>query len=276
MSELLPQFYATVISTLRDVTPIALVVIIFQTLVLRRRLPDAGTLALGFSCVLLGLVFFLMGLETALFPLGRTMAEQLVAPELLASVSNSAEPLVGHWREYYWLYLFAFAIGASAVIVEPAVIAVTMKASELSAGAINATALRIVIALGVGIGVALGTFRIVTGISLPLFIGAAYALVVLQTFFTPRKMIQLAYDSGGVSTSTVTVPIVVALGLGLAANIPDRSPLIDGFGMIAFAVLFPIISVMTYAQLADWWNRRVKRKSNRNDSRHNSHKNGEK
>lgn len=146
MSELLPQFYATVISTLRDVAPIALVVIIFQTLVLRRRLPDAGTLALGFSCVLLGLVFFLMGLETALFTLGRTMAEKLVASEFLAHVSNSAEPLVEHWREYYWLYLFAFAIGASAVIVEPAVIAVTMKASELSAGAINATALRIVIA----------------------------------------------------------------------------------------------------------------------------------
>ncbi|MDO8907268.1 MAG: DUF1538 domain-containing protein [Pseudohongiella sp.] len=259
MSELLQSFLGTTLSTLRDVAPIALVVIVFQLFVLRRRLPDAGTLVLGFGCVLLGLVFFLMGLETALFPLGRTMAEQLVAPEFLASINNSAEPLVGHWREYYWLYLFAFAIGTSAVIVEPAVIAVAMKASELSAGAINATALRLVIALGVGVGVALGTFRIVSGISLPLFIGAAYAIVVLQTFFTPRKMIPLAYDSGGVSTSTVTVPIVVALGLGLAANIPDRSPLIDGFGMIAFAVLFPIISVMTYAQLAAWWTRRVKR-----------------
>lgn len=259
MSELLATFSGTVMSTMRDIAPIAIVVIIFQLLVLRRRLPNIGTLIFGFSCVMLGLVFFLMGLESALFPLGRTMAEQLVAPEFLPSISQGAEPLTRHWQEYYWLYLFAFAIGTSAVIVEPAVIAVTMKASELSAGAINATALRIVIALGVGVGVALGTFRIVSGISLPLFIGAAYALVVIQTFFTPRKMIPLAYDSGGVSTSTVTVPIVVALGLGLAANIPDRSPLIDGFGMIAFAVLFPIISVMTYAQLAAWWAHRARR-----------------
>lgn len=259
MSELLATFSGTVMSTMRDIAPIAIVVIIFQVLVLRRRLPNIGTLIVGFSCVMLGLVFFLMGLETALFPLGRTMAEQLVAPEFLPSISQGAEPLTRHWQEYYWLYLFALAIGTSAVIVEPAVIAVTMKASELSAGAINATALRIVIALGVGVGVALGTFRIVSGISLPLFIGAAYALVVIQTFFTPRKMIPLAYDSGGVSTSTVTVPIVVALGLGLAANIPDRSPLIDGFGMIAFAVLFPIISVMTYAQLAAWWAHRARR-----------------
>jgi len=259
MNELMATFNSTVFSTLRDIAPIALVVIIFQLLVLRRRLPNIGTLILGFSCVMLGLVFFLMGLETALFPLGRTMAEQLVAPEFLSSINQNAEPVIRHWHEYYWLYLFAFAIGTSAVIVEPAVIAVAMKASELSAGAINATALRIVIALGVGVGVALGTFRIVSGISLPLFIGAAYLLVVVQTFFTPRKMIPLAYDSGGVSTSTVTVPIVVALGLGLAANIPDRSPLIDGFGMIAFAVLFPIISVMSYAQLAAWWARRAER-----------------
>ncbi|MCH8544647.1 MAG: DUF1538 domain-containing protein [Alcanivorax sp.] len=265
MTELLQTFlgtfFTTTLSTLRDVAPIAFVVIIFQLLVLRRRLPEVGTLILGFSCVLLGLVFFLMGLESALFPLGRAMAEQLVAPGFITSISDSAEPLAVHWRDYYWLYLFAFAIGTSAVIVEPAVIAVAMKASELSAGAINATALRIVIAVGVGVGVALGAFRIVSGISLPLFIGAAYALVVVQTFFTPRQMIPLAYDSGGVSTSTVTVPIVVALGLGLAANIPDRSPLIDGFGMIAFAVLFPIISVMTYAQLAAWWVRRTDRKN---------------
>lgn len=259
MTDLLTTFFGTTVSTLRDVAPIALVVILFQLFVLRRRLPHAGTLVLGLICVLLGLVFFLMGLETALFPLGRAMAEQLVAVEFVESLRSGTEPLTLHWRDYYWLYLFAFAIGTSAVIVEPAVIAVAMKASELSAGAINATALRITIAIGVGTGVALGTFRIVSGISLPLFIGAAYAVVVLQTFFTPRKMIPLAYDSGGVSTSTVTVPIVVALGLGLAANIPDRSPLIDGFGMIAFAVLFPIISVMTYAQCAAWWARRIKR-----------------
>jgi hypothetical protein len=258
MSELLASFVGTLLSTLRDVAPIALVVVFFQLFVLRRRLPDLATFVFGFSCVLLGLVLFLMGLESALFPLGRTMAEQLVAPDFLASLDQTADLLTGDWHEYYWLYLFAFAIGSSAVIVEPAVIAVATKASDLSAGAINATALRVVIALGVGVGVALGTFRIVTGISLPLFIGAAYAIVVLQTFFTPRKMIPLAYDSGGVSTSTVTVPIVVALGLGLASNIPGRSPVIDGFGMIAFAVMFPIISVMAYAQLAAWWSHRAK------------------
>jgi len=251
--DLLEHLLETTLSTARDLLPIVLVVFLFQLLVLRRRLPQLGRLLIGLGCVFLGLVFFLMGLELALFPLGRSMATQLVAPEFILGESTSE---VGHWWEYYWLYLFAFAIGASAVIVEPAVIAVALKASDLSAGAINATGLRIAIALGVGVGVALGTFRIITGISLPLFIGAAYAVVVLQTFFTPRTMIPLAYDSGGVSTSTVTVPIVVALGLGLADNIPGRSPLIDGFGMIAFAVLFPIISVMTYAQLAAWRARR--------------------
>lgn len=255
MSEIIEALLDTAAATTRDVLPIVLVILVFQLLVLRRHIPHLGRLLFGFACVFVGLVLFLQGLESALFPIGRSMAEQLTDPYFLGGDTTGEEALA-HWRDYTWLYLFAFAIGCSAVIVEPAVIAVTLKASELSAGTINANALRLVIAIGVGVGVALGTFRIVTGISLPLFIACAYAIVVLQTFFTPRQMIPLAYDSGGVSTSTVTVPIVVALGLGLATSIPGRSPLIDGFGMIAFAVLFPIISVMSYAQIAAWLDRR--------------------
>ena len=249
----LELWLTTTLATLGDVMPIILVVLVFQLLVLRRRLPNPRRICIGLVCIFFGLVFFLLGLDLALFPLGKTMAGQLTSPEFVYGLSGSGELLAGHWYDYYWLYLFAFAIGTAAVIVEPAVIAVTLKAADLSAGTINPTVLRIVIALGVGVGVALGTLRIVTGISLPLFLGVAYLIVVVQTYFAPRQMIPLAYDSGGVSTSTVTVPIVVALGLGLAGNIPERNLLIDGFGMIAFAVLFPIISVMTYAQLADWW-----------------------
>ena len=153
---------------------------------------------------------------------------------------------------YGWVYAFAFAIGFSTTVAEPALIAVAIKAEELSAGAISAVGLRIAVALGVAVGISVGAYRIVVGLPLPWFIMTGYVVVVVQTLFAPKLIVPLAYDSGGVTTSTVTVPLVAALGLGLAESIPGRNPLIDGFGLIAFASLFPMMSVMAYAQASEW------------------------
>jgi hypothetical protein len=164
------------------------------------------------------------------------------------------------WTAYGWVYLFAFLMGFSATIAEPSLIAVAHKAHEASHKAVSSLGLRIAVAIGVAIGITLGTFRIVTGTPLYLYILVGYVVVVIQTIFAPRMIIPLAYDSGGVTTSSVTVPLIAALGLGLASNVPDRSLAMDGFGLIAFASLFPIISVLGYAQLAQWIMRRRSRK----------------
>jgi hypothetical protein len=160
------------------------------------------------------------------------------------------------WISYGWVYLFAFMVGFSTTIAEPSLIAVAHKAEEASKRSISSWGLRLAVAIGVAVGIALGTFRIVTGTPLYLYIMAGYVVVAVQTFMAPKMIIPLAYDSGGVTTSTVTVPLVTALGLGLASNVPGRSPVLDGFGLIAFASLFPIISVLGYAQLAQWNTRR--------------------
>jgi hypothetical protein len=142
-------------------------------------------------------------------------------------------------------------IGFSTTIAEPSLIAVAIKADEVSAGTISQKGLRVTVALGVAFALALGTFRIVTGTSLFIYIMAGYIIVIIQTFFAPKRLIALAYDSGGVTTSTVTVPLVAALGLGLSSAVPGRNPAIDGFGLIAFASLFPIITVLGYAQIME-------------------------
>lgn len=254
--DILDSLFAVFGATLKDVAPIVAVIFGFQYLVIRRPIPHMTRFLTGLGCVILGLTFFLEGLDLALFPLGRAMAQQLTSPELVYGADALASAMTHHWSHYYWVYLFALAIGFSAVLVEPAVLAVALKANEVSGGAIHVTGLRLAIAIGVGVGITLGAFRIVTGGALHTYIMAAYAVVLVQTYFAPKQMIPIAYDSGGVSTSTVTVPLVAALGLGLASSIPGRSPLLDGFGLIAFAVLFPIISVLTYAQLAQAWGRR--------------------
>jgi hypothetical protein len=152
-------------------------------------------------------------------------------------------------------------MGFAATIAEPSLIAVSFKAHEVSRGALNQWSLRLAVALGVGIGIGIGTFRIVTGTPLYIYIIAGYAIVVIQTFFAPREIIPLAYDSGGVTTSSVTVPLITALGLGLSETIPGRNPALDGFGLIAFASVFPIITVMGYAQISRWQAMRVLRKT---------------
>ena len=238
------------IGTTLDVLPIAAIIFGFQFLVIRKPIKNLKTVLIGMVYVLIGITLFLVGLEQALFPLGRLMAEQLTNPAFIQGGQNVAGEL--RWFDYYWVYIFAFAIGMSTTIAEPSLIAVAIKANEVSAGAIGTWGLRMAVALGVAIGIALGTYRIVTGTPLHYYIIAGYIVVVIQTFFAPKMIVPLAYDSGGVTTSTVTVPLVAALGLGLAETVPGRSALIDGFGLIAFASLFPMISVMAYAQFSEY------------------------
>ena len=243
MLDFAADLLGTVTTTVFDVLPILAILVVFQVVVLRRRVQNLRGILAGFLCVLLGLALFLIGLERALFPIGETMARQLTE----AAAGGNAPDAAVNWRDYILVYAFAAAIGFAATIAEPPLIAVALKAEKVSGGAISAWGLRIAVAVGVAVGVSLGCFRIVTGTPLPWYIVAAYVVVILQTFRASRTIIPLAYDSGGVTTSTVTVPVVAALGLGLAANVPGRSPLIDGFGLIAFASVFPIMSVLGYA-----------------------------
>ena len=252
------HFVATLLTMLRDVLPIAAILFGFQALVLRRKIKDPARVAMGMVLVLLGLTLFLEGLEMALFPIGRLMAQQLTAPEFIYDSAGAATGSV-HWLDFLWIYAFAAAIGFATTVAEPALMAVAIKANQVSGGTITVRGLRYAVALGVAVGVAVGAFRIVTGTPLHWFIISGYVVVIIQTIFAPRPIIPLAYDSGGVTTSTVTVPLVAALGLGLAETIPGRSPVLDGFGLIAFASLFPIIAVMAYAQLGDWRAKRLKR-----------------
>lgn len=215
--------------TVRDLAPIAVIIVFFQVVVLRKPFGGGRNLHWGVVWTVVGLWAFMEGLELAIFPLGERLAQDLVAR---GGTSG--------------LILFAFLLGFATTVAEPALIAIALKAHELSAGLVHPLVLRVTVALGVGIGLAVGVARIVLGGSLVLLLVAGYALVVLVTPLAPRQLLPLAYDSGGVTTSTVTVPLVVALGLALAAAIPGRNPLVDGFGLIAFASLFPILTVMGY------------------------------
>ena len=255
--EWITALYEAFLGTLIDVFPIAAILAFFQLVVLRQSIPQLGRVLLGFVYVILGLSLFLVGLEEALFPIGELMATQLTDPAFIAPGRDIAS--LG-WADYYWVYLFAAAIGFSTTIAEPSLIAVANKASTLTGGTINGRGLRIAVAIGVALSIAVGAFRIVTGTPLYLYMIAGYTLVVLQTIYAPRMIIPLAYDSGGVTTSTVTVPLVTALGLGLASTVPGRDPVLDGFGLIALASLFPILSVMSYAQAGAWMAARRKKR----------------
>ena len=248
MVSFIQDFISILIQTVRDVLPILSLIVFFQLVVLRRPIPHLKKMILGGVYVIFGLTFFLLGLEKALFPIGEIMAAQLSDPVF---VSNNGTSEI-FWGSYYWIYIFAAMIGFSTTIAEPSLIAVAIKANEVSAGTISQWGLRITVALGVAFALTLGTFRIVTGTPLHLYILVGYIIVMVQTIFAPKKLIALAYDSGGVTTSTVTVPLVAALGLGLSSAVPGRNPAIDGFGLIAFASLFPVIAVLAYAQIIEW------------------------
>ncbi|MDP3331283.1 MAG: DUF1538 domain-containing protein [Methylococcaceae bacterium] len=252
MSEWLHHFLLILVDTCRDILPIAAIIIGFQLLIIRRPLPHPKRTLIGFIYVLLGVAFFLEGLDLALFPLGKLMATQLTTPEFLGiDITKHAVT----WQANGWVYVFAASIGFATTLAEPSLLAVAIKAEQISGGTINALGLRIAVSIGVAFGIALGAFRIVTGTELYYYIVVGYVIVLIQTLFAPKQIIGLAYDSGGVTTSTVTVPLVTALGLGLASTVPGRNPLLDGFGLIAFASLFPIIAVLSYAQIAHWLNK---------------------
>jgi len=231
------------LDSLRDLAPIVLVVAFFQLVVVRAPLPDLGGILAGAVLVLVGLTLFVRGLEMGLFPLGETMAYRFARKGSVA-----------------WLLLFAFALGFGTTIAEPALIAIADEAAKVAAqdGAIVASdaarssyahGLRLTVALSVGAAVVIGVVRILKGWPIHWFIMAGYCGVVVLTSFAPPEIIGIAYDSGGVTTSTVTVPLVAALGVGLAQSIRGRNPLLDGFGLIAFASLMPMIFVLAYGMV---------------------------
>lgn len=245
---MLKELGITFLNTLRDVAPIVLLIGTFHIFIIKKTIPNLKNVAWGVVLVILGLTFFLMGLEQALFPVGELMAKQLSNPDFIAESYSGS---LTDWKAYYWVYIFAALIGFSTTIAEPSLYAVAVKANQVSGGTISTLYLRIVVAIGVAIALVVGTYRIVVGDSLATYIMFGYIIVIIQTMFVKKDIVALAYDSGGVTTSTVTVPIVAALGLGLASVVPGRSAAIDGFGLIAFASVFPIITVLSYAQIID-------------------------
>lgn len=261
MTHFLLEFMGVLASTFRDILPILGLITCFQLFVLRQPIPHLRRLIIGGIYVVLGLALFLIGLDKALFPIGKIMAAQLSDPAFLTGGTATIAPT--DWTAYGWIYLFAAMIGFSTTIAEPSLLAVALKATEVSGGVISQWGLRITVALGVAVGISLGAYRIVTGTPLYVYIMIGYIIVIAQTFLAPKKIIALAYDSGGVTTSTVTVPLVAALGLGLSEAVPGRNPALDGFGLIAFASLFPIITVMGYAQFTHWTaQRKISAKAN--------------
>ncbi len=231
------------LSSFRDLLPILVVVAFFQLVVLQQPIPNLFDLVVGTLFVLLGLTFFIYGLETSLFPLGEAMAYAFAKK-----------------GSVFWLLLFGFALGFGTTVAEPALIAVADEASKVmaqgkvipdteAARETYADGLRFTVALSVGAAIVTGVFRIIRGWPIHIMIMIGYAIVVVMTSLAPAEIIGVAYDSGGVTTSTITVPLVTALGVGLASSIRGRNPLVDGFGLIMFASLFPMIFVMAYGML---------------------------
>ncbi len=239
----LRAFWLSLLNSARDLTPIIIVIAFFQFIVLQQPIPDLANLLGGIFLVMLGLSLFVYGLETCLFPLGENMAYAF------ARKGN-----------VWWLLAFAFALGFGTTVAEPALIAVADEAAKVAAigGVIAETeaakqsyanGLRLTVALSVGIAIVIGVIRIIKGWPIHYLIMSGYIGIVIMTAFAPPWIIGIAYDSGGVTTSTITVPLVTALGVGLASSIKGRNPMIDGFGLIAFASLTPIIFVMVYGIL---------------------------
>jgi len=231
------------LNSFQDLLPIILVIAFFQLVVLQQPLPNLVELLIGTVLVILGLTYFMRGLEMALFPIGESMAYEFARK-----------------GSVFWLMLFAFALGFGTTVAEPALIAVADEAALVAAegGAIPntvdslnqyATGLRLTVAISVGFAIVLGVLRILRGWPIHYFIIGGYLGIVIMTGFAPPEIIGIAYDSGGVTTSTVTVPLVTALGVGLASSISGRNPMIDGFGLIAFASLTPIIFVLFYGMI---------------------------
>lgn len=231
------------LGSFRDLLPIILVIAFFQLVVLQEPLPNLGSILFGLLLVVFGLTFFIFGLEMGLFPIGESMAQAFARKGSVA-----------------WLLLFSFCLGFGTTIAEPALTAVAAEAAEVAAegGMIPhtendmddyANGLRLTVALSVGFAIVLGVLRILKGWPIHIMIIGGYITVVALTWFAPENIIGIAYDSGGVTTSTITVPLVTALGVGLASTIKGRNPMLDGFGLIAFSSLLPMIFVMLYGMV---------------------------
>ena len=234
---------SAMLGSFRDLLPIILVIAFFQLVVLQEPLPNLGSILFGLLLVVLGLTFFIFGLEMGLFPIGESMAQAFAKKGSVA-----------------WLLLFSFCLGFGTTIAEPALTAVAAEAAEVAAegGMIPhtendmddyANGLRLTVALSVGFAIVIGVLRILKGWPIHIMIIGGYITVVALTWFAPENIIGIAYDSGGVTTSTITVPLVTALGVGLASTIKGRNPMLDGFGLIAFASLLPMIFVMLYGMV---------------------------
>ena len=239
-------FAGRIVGALRDLAPIVAVIAFFQIVVLRQPFPDLANVLVGLLCVVVGLALFIQGLESGLFPLGEAIAQAFAK-------KGSATAL----------FAFAFCLGFGTTVAEPALIAVAGEAAEMAAlagaipddvGAREAYAfnLRMVVAASVGVAIVLGVLRILKGWPIHRLIIGGYVLVMVMTVFAPDDIVGVAYDSGGVTTSTITVPLVTALGVGLATAIKGRNPMLDGFGLIAFASLTPIVFVLAYGALSGW------------------------
>ncbi len=233
----------SLLDSLRDLLPIILVIGFFQMVILQQPIPNFGEILVGIIFVVIGLTLFVQGLNMGLFPIGETMAHAFASKGSLT-----------------WLLLFAFALGFGTTVAEPALIAVAGEAANVAAignmienneqsRESYAFGLRITVAISVGFAIVIGVFRIIKGWPIQYLIIGGYMGVVVMTIFAPKEIIGIAYDSGGVTTSTITVPLVTALGVGLASSIKGRNPMIDGFGLIAFASLTPMIFVMAYGMV---------------------------
>ena len=237
------RFLKQVVSSFIDLLPILIVVLVFQILVIRQPIPDVANLIFGMLLVVLGLTFFIQGLEQSLFPIGEAMAYDFAKKGSM-----------------FWLLIFAFSLGFGTTVAEPALIAVADEAASIAAGGgvigdskeakdSYAFGLRLTVALSVGFAILVGVIRIIKGWPLHYLIISGYCGIVIMTAFAPDEIIGIAYDSGGVTTSTITVPLVTALGVGLASAIKGRNPMLDGFGLIAFASLTPMMFVMAYGMI---------------------------
>lgn len=240
MRETINHFVKSLLGSVRDLSPIVLVIAFFQLFVLQQVPDGIVEIFVGLVFVVLGLTFFIFGLEQGLFPIGESMAHAFARK-----------------GSVFWLSVFAFALGFGTTVAEPALIAIAKKAATVAAegGAIESTeaamhayaeGLRYTVAASVGFAILLGVIRILKNWPIQYLIMAGYVIVVIVTAFAPAEIIGIAYDSGGVTTSTITVPLVTALGIGLASSIKGRNPMLDGFGLIAFASLLPIIFVLAY------------------------------
>ena len=233
-----------ILGAVRDLLPIVAVIVLFQVVVIREPFPDVVSVVVGLVCVVVGLALFVQGLESGLFPLGEALAQGMAQ-------KGSTVALIA----------LAFSLGFGTTVAEPALIAVASEAAEVAAEARfigygqaaqdrYALELRLVVAVAVGLAIVLGVVRILKGWPIHRFIIAGYILVMVMTVFAPEEIVGVAYDSGGVTTSTITVPLITALGVGLASSIRGRNPMVDGFGLIAFASLTPMICVLGYGMVS--------------------------